>query len=389
LHPKGFVTVGIQIRPYTEELSESVADFNRRVAPANISFSVPVTPSAVWLPKLADRTLHREIFLALDDEGVRGAYTLKLQEFLCGGEIRTLGSCQMPISEGIVDKRYALVGLQIMQDALRRQPLAYDLGIGSFDASIAKVHKAMGWSFRALPFYFRIQHGVAFAREIRYLRTSRLRRLLLNLTAWSGMASLGAMLAHWGARQVATLRHGVLANFSRNCDVFAESFSSFGCWADDVWRQCGDHYSAIAVRTAEILNILYPPDSDRFIRIRILRRDRTVGWAVLLCTRMEESKYFGNMLVGSVVDCLAVPGEEATVMEEALRILMRREADIIVTNQSHSSWRQACRMAGFIEGPSNYILGASKAFSALLNECDPRGDRVHITRGDGDGPIHL
>ncbi|HXE04699.1 MAG TPA: hypothetical protein VN579_01850, partial [Bryobacteraceae bacterium] len=361
----------------------------RRVAPANISFTVPVTPSAVWLPKLADRTLHREIFLALDEQGVRGAYTLKLQEFLCGGAIRTVGSCQMPISEGIVDKRYALVGLQIMQDALRRQPLAYDLGIGSFDASIAKVHKAMGWSFRALPFYFRIQHGGAFAREIRYLRTSPLRRALLNLAAWSGIASLGAMLAHWGARQLATLRHGVLAKFSRNCDVFAESFSSFGCWADDIWRQCGDHYSTIAVRTAEILNILYPPDNERFIRIRVLRRDRTVGWAVLLCTRMAESKYFGNMLVGSVVDCLAAPGEEATVMEEALRILARRDADIVVTNQSHSSWRQACRMAGFIEGPSNYILGSSKAFSALLNECDPRGDRVHITRGDGDGPIHL
>lgn len=389
MQPQSFVIVGIQIRPYTEELSESVADFNRRVAPANISFSVPITPSAVWLPKAPDRTLHREIFLALDDTGVRGAYTLKLQEFLCGGEIRTVGSCQMPISEGIVDKRYALVGLQIMQDALRRQPLAYDLGIGSFDASIAKVHKAMGWSFRALPFYFRIQHGGAFAREIRYLRTSPLRRLLLNLAAWSGIASLGAMLAHWGARQLSTLRNGVLARFSRNCDVFAESFSTFGCWADDIWRQCGDHYSTIAVRTAEILNILYPPDSERFIRIRVLRRDRTVGWAVLLCTRMEESKYFGNMLVGSVVDCLAVPGEEATVMEEAHRILMRRRSDIVVTNQSHSSWRQACRMAGFIEGPSNYILGASKAFTALLSECDPRGDRVHITRGDGDGPIHL
>src|SRR3569833_3394500 len=94
------------------------------------------------------------------------------------------------------------------------------------------------------------------------------------------------------------------------------------------------------------------------------------------------------MLVGSVVDCLAVPGEEATVMEEALRILVRRDADIIVTNQSHSSWRQACRMAGFIEGPSNYILGASKALTALLNECDPRGDRVHITRGDKNNTNH-
>lgn len=381
--------MAIQILPYTEELSESVADFNRRVASANLTFSVPATPSSDWLPKVPNRTIHREIFLALEEQRVRGAYTLKLQDFLCDGVVKTVGSCQMPISEGIVDKRYALVGLQIMQDALRREPLAYDLGIGSFDASIARVHKAMGWKFRAIPFFFRIQNGFAFAREIRYLRKSALRAAVLDFAAYTGIAWGGAKVIHALSRLIHTLRNPQLARFSRSYDVFAESFSTFGPWADDVWAQCRNHYSITAVRTAEILNILYPADNERFIRIRVLRRDRTIGWAVLLCTRMADSKYFGNMVVGSVVDCLAIPGEESAVMEEATRILKRRGVDLIVTNQSHFEWREACLMAGLIEGPSNYILGVSKAFANLMNECDPEGDRLHITRGDGDGPIHL
>ena len=381
--------MGIQILPYTEELTESVAEFNRRVAPANLTFSVPTTPVSGWLPKRPDRSIHREIFLAMEERRVRGAYTLKLQEFLCGDTIRTVGSCQMPISEGIVDKRYALVGVQIMEDALRRQPLAYDLGIGSFDASIARVHRAMGWNFRAIPFFFQIENGFRFARNIEYLRTTRARRFALDSAAWSGAAWCAAGIAHRISRGRFNMRHRAQAALAGSPDVFAESFIEFGCWADDIWRQARSHYSMAAIRNSEVLNVLYPREMEKFIRIRVMRRDHTVGWAILLSTRMKESKYFGNMRVGSVVDCLSAPGEEATVMAQATDILKRRGVDLIITNQSHEAWRRACGIAGFMEGPSNYILGTSRAFAGLMNQLDPEAERIHITRGDGDGPIHL
>lgn len=381
--------MSIQIQPYTEELSESVAEFNKRVAPAKASFSVPVTPVPGWLPKRPDRSIHQEIFLALEERRVRGAYTLKLQEFLCGGVVRTVGSCQMPISEGIVDQRYALVGLQIMQDALRRQPLAYDLGIGSFDASIAKVHRAMGWQFRAIPFFFRIENGFRFAREIAHLRSGRVRQIALDLAALSGVAWTSAKVMHACSKAFCTARDVVQGQGRADGDLVVESFTEFGCWADDIWRQARGHYSMAAVRSAEVLDILYPPENERFIRIRVLRGDHTIGWAVLLSTRMEASKHFGNMYVGSIVDCLAIPAEENAVIAEATRILERRGVDLMVTNQSHRAWRDACLREGFLSGPSNYILGASKEFSRLLNEWDPNGERIHITRGDGDGPIHL
>jgi hypothetical protein len=59
--------------------------------------------------------------------------------------------------------------------------------------------------------------------------------------------------------------------------------------------------------------------------------------------------------------------------------------DLIISNQSHTAWTEALRANGFLQGPSNYLLGASKPLSALadpLSEC-------HINRGDGDGPVNL
>ena len=62
----------------------------------------------------------------------------------------------------------------------------------------------------------------------------------------------------------------------------------------------------IAKRDAATLDCLYPPSDPRFIRIRTDH-----GWAVLLDTPMSAHKQFGDLRVGTIVDCLAPP-EEAT-----------------------------------------------------------------------------
>jgi hypothetical protein len=247
----------------------------------------------------------------------------------------------------------------------------------------------MGWQFRAIPFFFRIENGFRFAREIAHLRSGWLRQAALDMAALSGLAWASAKAMHACSTAFFAARDLVQGQGSADGNLVVESFTEFGCWADDIWRQARGHYSMAAVRSAEVLNILYPHQNERFIRIRVLRGDHTIGWAVLLSTRMNASKHFGNMHVGSIVDCLAIPGEEGAVIAEARQILERRRVDLMVTNQSHRAWRSACLREGFLSGPSNYILGASKEFNLLLNEWDPKGERIHITRGDGDGPIHL
>jgi hypothetical protein len=374
--------VPIQIKPYTEELSESVVEFNQRVSPANVPFQVPETPPPNGWPRHELPPVYREIFLALEDFTVRGAYTLKLQEFFIGGRIRTVGCCQMPISEGIVDRRYALVGVKMFVDALRRQPLAYDLGIGSLNASITRLHRAMGWSFSAIPFFFKVRNGFQFARNMEYLRTSWASRLALDFAAYSGLASMAAKIVdHWVA-----FRHAPARTLPAAAVI---QVPDFGRWTDALWEQCKDHCSIVAVRDSRMLNILYPPEDSRFIRLKIFSDDALIGWVVVLDTQMRDNKYFGNMRVGSVVDCMALPADAGAVMAAAAAFLEKRGVDLVLTNQSHVAWRDACRRCGFIEGPSNFLLGKSKQLSSLLESMDPLSERIHINRGDGDGPIHL
>jgi hypothetical protein len=96
------------------------------------------------------------------------------------------------------------------------------------------------------------------------------------------------------------------------------------------------------------------------------------------------STHFGNMTVGTLLDCLAVPGDEAGIAASGSEKMEHLEADILVSNQTHRSWITALRRSGYFEAPSNYMLGTSPELTRLI-----QFDKAHITRADGDGRIHL
>ena len=355
-----------------------MGEFNRRVRSANAPFQLPETPAPLWLSKQGDQKTYQEVFLAVEEGCVRGGYTFKHQEFSIGRRILEVGMCRMPISEGIVDKRYSMVGVMLIKDAVRKQVLLYNLGVGNLGAVVARMVLAMGWHvIRVVPFFFKVRNGFQFLRNIQYLRTTRLRQWLLAAAAYSGLGWAGARFA-----DTLLTRNGRQA-------VTVEQVGEFSAWADGIWQTCQSRYSMVAVRDADVLNILYPPDNTRVIRLKLLDGRRVAGWAVLLDTVMADDKYFGNMRVGSIVDCLALPEDANTVMYAAARFLEDRGVDLLLSNQNHPAWCEGLKMAGFVEGPSNFFFVASKALSKLLNEIDPAGTAIHLNRGDGDGPIHL
>lgn len=371
--------MAIRIQPYNEAWRWAVKAFNQRVRPANAPFQLPETPATPWLPRVGDRKPYQEVFLAVEDRCVRGAYTFKLQEFSIGGRILEVGMCRMPISEGIVDKRYAMVGVKLVNDAVRRQPLLYALGIGSVDAVVSRLVLAMGWRLnRAVPFFFKIRNGFQFLRNIEYLRTAKLRQLVFDAAAYSGLGWAGARIADF-----------LLTRNRCRASVHAEQVGEFSTWADEIWRACKNRYSIIALRDASVLNILYPQGHPSFIRLKILDGRRVVGWAVALDTVMSGDRYFGNMRVGSIVDCLAVPERAVKVTAAAAQFLEQRGVDLLVSNQSHPAWCLGLKTAGFVRGPSNFFFVTSKQLTKLINEVDPAGTGIHLNRGDGDGPIHL
>jgi len=370
--------MAIAIQLYTEKWIPAVQAFNQRLVAGGIApeFHFPENNITEWLPKLEGRPIYQECFLATDADAVRGGYIIKFQDFSFRGETQRVGFYRLPLSEGIVNKAYAAVGVHLLRHAIQSQPLLFALGMGGFDNPLPKMLKAMGWSLRAVPFYFKVNHPAQFLRNIAPLRNSPARKLAADLAALTGAGWLGIHAAQ------------SLRSFGLGAAAKVEEVTSFGDWADDIWQRCQPHYALAACRDRANLNILYPGEKN-FLRFKVSRGSEVLGWAVLLDTQMQENKYFGNLRLGSIADCLALPENAASVTQAVARVLRDRGTDLVVSNQSCAAWGTALSRNGFFAGPSNFVFAAGKSLAEQLSPLDSTFAEVHINRGDGDGPINL
>ena len=338
--------------PYTPEWRGAVAEFNSRITASGFAF--PPDPAEF----AGEGTLAVE-----DGQQVRGGYILRAQQFSLGGEPAVVAHYRLPLSEGTVNRSYAMLGVQLLRHALQRQPMLYALGMGGMDRPLPAMLRAAGWTLHLTPFYFKVVHPRAFLRNIRPLRRTPARRLALDALAFSG--------AGWAALRFLQ---------PRACSQgTAKPLPSFDADEDRLWDACRKDYPALAWRDSATLNGLY--GEARFHRLKV----GSAGWVVMLDTQMQDDAYFGSLRLGSIVDCLAGPEHAAEVVREATAFLEQRGVDLIITNQAHRSWVSALQAARFRPGPSNFVFAASKALAARIS--DP--ELLHLNRGDGDGPIHL
>lgn len=370
----------LAVECFSELHRREVAAFNRRLGSREEGAEFPTVSGEGWLPHLPDRTLYQQYFVAVGKSGVvRGTYILKIQEYQIGDEIVSIGDFRLPISEGIIDKEYSWVAAELLHDCLRRNPLLYGLGMGGYDQPITKFLKAGRWKITTVPFFFKVVHPFHFLRHMELLRKSTLRRVLLDLGALTGIGVLGIKLIHaWRGRR-------------RICEdtITVRLISEFGSWADALWSDRRTEYKMTAVRDAETLRILYPAHERKFLRIQVLREDQLVGWVVMLDTRFDDHKQFGQMRLGSIVDGFCALADAPAVVHAATTFLEDRGVDLVVTNQAHHVWCAAFGAAGFLPGPSNFLLGTSIPLTRLLKKLQIPDNEIHMTRGDGDGPIHL
>lgn len=363
------------IQPYQPEHESAVEAFNARlqrgVDDPNLVFYRNAQPK--WLPKGDGSNTYQEFFVAVDGSMVRGAYVLKHQPFIFpDGSIESVGYYHHPLAEGIVDKTYAMVGALLLRDAMMRAPLLYCLGMGGYDRPLPKMLIALGWPHFLIPFYFKVLQPTRFLREMQALRTSPLRKLLMDAGAVTGAGWIGGK----AFEAYCNLRGG-------GSTASAEAVESFSDWVDEIWNQTERACSHGAVRDARALQRLYPSSLTHLTRLRVKRGGRDIGWAVV-GERRRDSKY-GNMRVGSLLDAWSLVGEEGAVVQAATHVLREQNFDLILTNQSHASWCEALRTKGYLAGPSNFIYAASKKLAERLAPFAEQRPRFHFTRADGDG----
>jgi hypothetical protein len=370
--------MAIEIVRYSAEHRDEVGSFNQRLVEGGEGdYQLPV--DLRQFEESAGGPLPWEGWLARQDGVVRGGYLLRKQQFSFAGDVHTVAFYNLSPSEGAIDRAYASISLKMVSSAMAKEPLMFALGMGGLDKRLPQFLKALGWKLHEVPFLFRLVRPGLALRNIASVRTTRLRRIVLDTAAFTGAAWAGI-----GAVQ-AFRRRGLRVDSQAR----TEETPDFGPWADEIWRACGHTFAMIGVRDRCALNALYPKSMPRLARLKIFSGDKLIGWAVVLNTRMKAHKQFGGLHVGTLVDCLSRHEDAPVVAEAARRFLESRGVDIIVSNQCHPVWRSALRQTGFFEGPTNYILAASRGLAKMLDPFETRVSEAHITRGDGDGPIHL
>jgi hypothetical protein len=320
-------------------------------------------------PRMQGRHLFQEMYLTLDHGEIRGGYALTHNQFAVRGQMMAL-ACgpQFNLSEGVVNRSFGMVGLLQLQDALRRQPLLYGLGLGGMQEPLARLLAAMRWTLFPVPFYFRVLNAAAFLDNIAYLKTRSQARFAVDLLRRSRLGPIGVRMAQ-------------LRLPRRNSALRADVVPEFGSWANSIWERCSGQYSLIGLRDEDSLNLYYPAES-RFLRLRVFKGSQLIGWAVTLDMQMSNHKHFGNLRVGMVLDCLSLPRDAEAVVQSATRHLTAGGVDLIVSNQTSATWGRAFINAGYLRGPSNFILALSPALLERLQPLQATRDRIHINRGD-------
>ena len=366
----------LTIQPYRPEHESAVNDFNQRLRAAgedqNMVFYRNAEPR--WLPRTSSSRIYNEFFVAIDNSSVRGGYALKIQDFLFpDGQVRSIGYYHHPLSEGIVNKAHAVVGTLLLRDAMQRSPLLYCLGMGGYDHPLPQMLIRLGWSHCLVPFFFRVLKPTKFLRQMQPLRESLKRRIAMDLAAFTG--------AGWAGSKLFQTYRALTAPRTNNAKI--RQVATFAASSQLLWDQAKQTCSFTAVRDRDALRVLYPPSETHLTRIELKRGGSAIGWTVV-GERRKDAKY-GNLRVGSVIDCWALPGEFLSVVRAATETLKSQGFDLILTNQSHQDWGSAFKAAGYLSGPSNFIFAASKKLAELLAPFDEARVRMHLTRADGDG----
>jgi hypothetical protein len=311
--------------------------------------------------------------VAVDDTGeVRGGVMCMEHPAIVGGTVRPTVNIQAPLSEGIIDPAFMLVGPQLIKHVTRNCPHVFVVGMGGAENPLPRLLKALGWTLHTVPFFFRILHAGRCARELAPLRTSRVRRLAARLAAASGGATVGAAIVHRST-----------PGTMRTAAAFETQPITDWSGADAIWDTFVPQLKFGVLRTAATLPFFYERTGSP--RAWWLMRDgKPEGWFGLLVTQMSRNQYFGDLAVATLTDCVGTPDAVRAAPLLAARAALERGADLVITNQQHRLLRDACADAGWRSSGSNFLVATSRALSAEYD-----ADASYLTRRDGDGLTNL
>ncbi|HEY3458470.1 MAG TPA: hypothetical protein VGK64_28065 [Bryobacteraceae bacterium] len=357
----------------TEAEVEAAKAFNARMAAARAPSDF--VAEHVY-PTAAGALITKTQYVVVDGEAVRGGVLKVEYPAWLNGSPLSATNYQSPISEGIIDKKQSLTAMVLVKFMQQAGSRSFVVGMGDAGNPLPRLLKAAGWSVEPIPFFFRVCRPNRFLLELQLLKDDPKRRVLARLAAATGAGWLGIRTL-----QSRGIPAGIAARKYR-----IQQVAEWGSWADILWERFRNTCSFGVLRDCRTLAELYPASDARLIRFLLEHGGRPVGWAACFNSQMNGHRIFGNLRVATILDCTAEPEHALPLIASAVQELHAAGADLVVTNQTHRSWREAFHRCGFLTSNSNYLLAMSPV---LAKDLAPARESIHVTRGDGDGRIHL
>jgi hypothetical protein len=359
----------------SESEVEAAKAFNARMRASN----APADFVAERVDPVESSTpIAKKQYVVVDGANVRGG-VLKVEypAWLNGSPVAAI-NYQSPVSEGIIDKKHSLTAMVLVKFMQQAGSRAFIVGMGDERNPLPRLLKAGGWSVAPVPFFFYVCRPNRFLSELRLLRNHPKRRILAKAAALTGGGWLGIR---------ALQSRGILAGAASR-RYLIRPVTEWGAWADTLWERFRNGCSFGVMRDRQTLMELYPAADPRLLRFLVERDGEPVGWMACFNSQMNGHAFFGNLRVATILDCIAAPEHASSLIALTTRALDSAHADLVVSNQTHRNWLHAFRRCGFLTSKSNYLLAMSPA---LANDVKGGGgsERIHVTRGDGDGRIHL
>jgi hypothetical protein len=372
----------MNIRIVADDDIPAVARFNQRLRDGGrgedqITLSPSLPGEARYRP--AGFPVYRRMMIAEDGREVRAALMLYHNNIFIHGKKRDCCWMDMPISEGIIDRRYSLAIIQLLKAALKYQPFLMSTGAGPVDKVSFRLLTTLNWRNHVVPFFFYPVKVTSVLLGLSYFKKHAKLRYGALLGAYTGLgAGLSGVLTL--SRRIAPCLSGYEYSMEK----------AFDDWADRIFDDCIPDYGVAMRSDATTLNILYPPDKPGLTRLRVRRKGakhgagQDVGWILVASKQMKDNRYFGDLKVGTLVDGFGRAANAPALVAAGIDHLAETGADIIVANFSHEAWVKACHRSGMLAGPDSYYHFVSPGGSPLFEDaCQPRD--IHMARGHSDG----
>ena len=363
----------MDIRPYQQQDRTEAMKLEIRLRAHDTSLSFPIIDRADEVD--FEQPSQIQLIVAADDAGIHGGYYMRCDHYRIAGIPHQLFYFGYPISEGVVNKRYAALGLQLQIDIEKRAQLAYGLGGGGMDSQVNQLKQRGGWSARNIPCLLYINQPEKVLRELPSLHRNGMRSLAAKTLACSRAGKLSLTAAK-------LMRS--FGNSRRNHKEAYEIVETMPHWIDEFYERCAKSYNLLSRRDRKALDVRFPNSSSLLSRGIVREGGKNLGWFVTLEQIHNKEHFFGNLKVGLLADFLAHPKDAMAITRAATDHLLRAGCDMIVCNACHASWIQALRKCGYFRGPTNFPFLASPKLTGILSPLEDTLENSHIVRADGD-----